>query len=157
MVKSVGKVAFLPLFFLPPLAPGPMFSKMLILVHVIVLLYPNIEQDRRGIFSKRENSLLLLSCATFPTIFVCDCRSRLKKAEYATCTSPIMHLICPANFCINFVLFLLGNTTVPREIDNNAYAKCLGAKRRTMGDVQVAYMGFQLPITKYCSQPSSDF
>ena len=44
IVKSVGKVAFLPLFFLPPPAPGPMFSKTLIrFVHVIVLLYPNIE------------------------------------------------------------------------------------------------------------------
>ena len=43
IVKSVGKVAFLPLFFLPPLDPGPMFSKTLIFVYVIVLLYPNIE------------------------------------------------------------------------------------------------------------------
>ena len=43
IVKSVGKVAFLPLFFLPPPAPGPMLSKTLIFVHVIVLLYPNIE------------------------------------------------------------------------------------------------------------------
>ena len=61
-----------------------------------------------------------------------------------------MHLICPAKFCITFVfLFLLGITAVPGEIDNNAYAKCLGAKRRTMGDVQVAYMGFRLPITNY--------
>ena len=116
IVKSVGKVAFLPLFFLPPLAPGPMLSKTLIFVHVIGLLYPNIELGKRGIFSKRENSLLLLSCTTFPTIFVCDCRSRLKKAEYATCTSPIMHLICPAKFCITFVfLFLLGIAVRPKR------------------------------------------
>ena len=36
--------------------------------------------------------------------------------EYATCTSPIMHLIC-------FSFLLRGITAVPREIENNAYAK----------------------------------
>ena len=57
IVKSVGKVAFLPVLFLPPPAPGPMLIKTLMFVRVIVLLYPNIEQGGRGIFSKRENSL----------------------------------------------------------------------------------------------------
>ena len=43
IVKSVGKVAFLNSFFLPPPAPGPMLINTLMFVHVIVLLYPNIE------------------------------------------------------------------------------------------------------------------
>ena len=41
--KSVEKVAFLISFFLPPPAPGPMLSKMLMFVRLIILLYPNIE------------------------------------------------------------------------------------------------------------------
>ena len=46
--------------------------------------------------------------------------------SYATCTSPIMHLIYPPpppilhNLCFSF---LLGDTAVPREIENNAYVK----------------------------------
>ena len=48
--------------------------------------------------------------------------------EYSTCTSPIMHLICPPpppqqkklhNLCFSFPL---GITALPREIRNNAYA-----------------------------------
>ena len=80
--EVLGRLPFLPLLFLPPPAPGPMLIKTLMFVRVIVLLYLNIEQGPgRGIFSKRENSLfselngLLLSCTTFPTTFVCDCRS----------------------------------------------------------------------------------
>ena len=53
----LGRLPFLPLLFLPPPAPGPMLIKTLMFVRVIVLLYPNIEQGGRGIFSKRENSL----------------------------------------------------------------------------------------------------
>ena len=55
--KVLGRLPFLPLLFLPPPAPGPMLIKTLMFVRVIVLLYPNIEQGGRGIFSKRENSL----------------------------------------------------------------------------------------------------
>ena len=41
-----------------------------------------------------------------------------------------MHLICPPKFCIIFVFhFSLGITAVPREIENNAYAKFWGAKK----------------------------
>ena len=50
--------------------------------------------------------------------------------EYATCTSPIMHL-----FCFSFLLG--GITAVPREIENNAYAKFWGANK--VHYVQVAY------------------
>ena len=42
--------------------------------------------------------------------------------EYATCTSPRMHLIC-------FSFLLRGITAVPREIENNAYAKFWGANK----------------------------
>ena len=48
------------------------------------------------------------------------------KCLYATFTSPIMHLICYPlpqilhNLCFSF---LLGITAVPREIENNSYAK----------------------------------
>ena len=47
--------------------------------------------------------------------------------EYATRTSPIMHLICLPTFCITFVFHfssVLGITAVPREMENNTYAKC---------------------------------
>ena len=48
IVESVGKAAtfyFFPSFPPPPLplSPGPMLSKMLMIMRVIVLLYPNIE------------------------------------------------------------------------------------------------------------------
>ena len=38
----------------------------------------------------------------------------------------------PPKFCITFV-FLLGITAVPREIENNAYAKFLGANKVRYG------------------------
>ena len=43
--------------------------------------------------------------------------------QYATSTFPIMHLICPQilrNLCFSF---LLGIKAIPREIENNSYAK----------------------------------
>ena len=41
-------------------------------------------------------------------------------------------------------VFLLDITAVPREIENDAYAKFWGQIRCIMGDVQVAYIGFVL-------------
>ena len=43
IVKSAGKVAFSTSFFPSSRAPGPMLSKTLMFVCVIVLLHPNIE------------------------------------------------------------------------------------------------------------------
>ena len=43
------------------------------------------------------------------------------------------------NLCFSF---LLGITTVPREIENNANSKFWGQIRCIMGDVQVAYTSF---------------
>ena len=40
------------------------------------------------------------------------------------------------NFCFSF---LLGITAVPRETENDVYAKFWGAIMCVMGDVQVAY------------------
>ena len=43
-------------------------------------------------------------------------------------------VICPLEFCITFVFsFLLGITAIPREIENNAYAKFWGASKVHMG------------------------
>ena len=53
----LGRLPFLLLLFLPPLAPGPMLIKMLMFVRVNVPLYPKIEYGGRGKFRKRENSL----------------------------------------------------------------------------------------------------
>ena len=52
-----------------------------------------------------------------------------------------MHLICPPpqishNLCFSF---LLGIAVVPREIENNSYAKFWGEIKCIMEDVQVAY------------------
>ena len=81
-----------------------------------------------------------VNAAQFPSRF---------SMPYATCTSPIMHLICPQkifhnqepmgswhNLCFSFPL---GITAVPREIKNNAYAKFAGQIRRIMGYVQVPH------------------
>ena len=64
IVKSVGKAAIFYLLFsrLSP-APGPMLSKTLMFVPVIVLLYSNIKYaggrgGGREIFSKRERKTL---------------------------------------------------------------------------------------------------
>ena len=60
---------------------------------------------------------------------------------YATCTSPIMHFICPPpqilhNLCFSF---LLGITAVPREIENNAYTKFWGANKVEMCKWRIAF------------------
>ena len=55
--------------------------------------------------------------------------------NYATSTIPIMHLICPPKFCMTFVFhFSLGITAVPREIENNAYAKFGGTNKVHYGE-----------------------
>ena len=61
---------------------------------------------------------------------------------YATSTFPIMHLInLPQKFCITVIFsFLLGITAIPREIENNAYAKLLGANKVHYG--KVAYIQY---------------
>ena len=45
IVISVGKAPFFTSFFLPSPAPGPVLSKTLMFVRVIVLSYPNIKMD----------------------------------------------------------------------------------------------------------------
>ena len=74
----------------------------------------------------------------------------LKSTLLAISTFLIMHLICTPppppptqkkeknfrNLCFSF---LLGITGVPREIENNAYAKFGEQIRCIMGDVEVAY------------------
>ena len=51
------------------------------------------------------------------------------KSPYATSTFPIMRLICPQILHSLCFSFLLGITAVPREIENNAYAKFWGANK----------------------------
>ena len=48
------------------------------------------------------------------------------------------------NLCFSF---LLGFTTVPREIENKGCAKFWGVEKCIMGDVQVAYEPFQINKT----------
>jgi len=48
---------------------------------------------------------------------------------FAISTSPIIHLVCPPKFCITFFPFLLGVTVIPRETEDNAYAKFWGANK----------------------------
>ena len=90
---------------------------------------PSGEKEKesvRGTMGRRktEEGRLFPSSPLAPSIF------RL----YATSPSPIMHLICPPphppkilhNLCFSF---LLGITAVPREIENNAYAKVWGTNK----------------------------
>ena len=79
------------------------------------------------------------------TVYSCDHRP----GQYATSTFPIMHFICllpsppPKNMFHNLCFsFLLGITAVPREIENNAYAKFEEQMRCIMGNVEVAYCNF---------------
>ena len=59
-----------------------------------------------------------------------------------------MHLICPAKFCITFVFYFYWVLQhVPREIDNNAYAKFSGAKKVHYGRCESGVYG--LPTTDY--------
>ena len=66
--------------------------------------------------------------------------------SYATCTSPIMYLICPPKFCITFVLHFSWVLQASREklkiILMQIFFGGGGGKGQTrciMGDVQVAY------------------
>ena len=44
--------------------------------------------------------------------------------HFATCTSPIMHLIPPPNFCISIVFLISrGRAVIPRGNKNKSYAK----------------------------------
>ena len=57
-------------------------------------------------------------------------RSHARFLLFATCTSPIMHLICPPKFCITFVFHFSGVLQPSQEkLKNNAYAKFLGANK----------------------------
>ena len=91
--------------------------------------WPSGEKEKESVRGtmgrgKTEEGRLFPSSPLAPSIF------RL----YATSTSPIMHLICPPpqppqilhNLCFSF---LLGITAVPREIENNAYAKVWGTNK----------------------------
>ena len=99
----LGRLPFLPLLFLLPPAPGPMLIKTLIFVHLIVLLYPNIEYGGRGIFSERENSLFsglkwttIKLYKTFPTTFVCDCSPWfINSPKSVVCRSAVRVLYWP--------------------------------------------------------------
>jgi len=48
---------------------------------------------------------------------------------FAISTSPIIHPVCPPKFCITFFPFLLGVTVIPRETEDNAYAKFWGVNK----------------------------
>ena len=57
-------------------------------------------------------------------------------SQYATCTSPIMHLICQPKILHNLsfsFLLRLSITAIPREIENNTYAKFLGRNKGHYG------------------------
>ena len=74
-------------------------------------------------FQRAQNCLTMPAPSTFDPIMYVP-----RRLLYATCTSPIMHLICPPKFCITFVfLFLLGITAIPREIENIACEQAFGS------------------------------
>ena len=45
------------------------------------------------------------------------------KDTFAIYTSPVICLVCPQRFVNLFLKFILDITVVPREIEDNAYAK----------------------------------
>ena len=81
--KVLGRLPSLPLLFLPPPASGPMLIKNVNDVNVCACNCSVISQNwirgdggylakQKTLFFQDWNGLLL-SCATFPTAFVCDC------------------------------------------------------------------------------------
>ena len=64
----------------------------------------------------------------------------ITKKIYATCTSPIMHLICPPKILHKHALFSisLGTAVIPRRNEKQRVMQNLGGQIRCiMGDVQV--------------------
>ena len=49
-------------------------------------------------------------------------------AKYATCTSPIMHLICPQNFASALFSVSLGTAVIPRRNEKQRLCKIFGGK-----------------------------
>ena len=58
-----------------------------------------------------------------------------ESGKFTICTSPIIHLVCPPPQILHTLCFsfLLGITAVPREIENNAFAKFGGANKVHFG------------------------
>ena len=66
--------------------------------------------------------------------------SFISSSSYATCTSPIMHLICPPKFCISIVFnFSWDGCICPGEMKNKGYAKFWGTNKVHYGSEQLAY------------------
>ena len=69
-------------------------------------------------------------------------RSQTLKKNDATCTSPIMHLICPQKFCISIIFNFFGTAIISRRNEKHHERLCKigggGANKvMIMGDVQV--------------------
>ena len=65
---------------------------------------------------------------------------RGEKKIYATCTSPIKHLICPPKFCTTFVFHFSWVLQPSQEKLKTMLMQNFGGQIRCiMGDVQVAY------------------
>ena len=96
-------------------------EKLKTLLHMIVFLKHDQLIQTEGLIENFTHALNFANCYV---------ESRQCQTLYDTCTYPIMHLIPPHlsrsdlhDLCFSF---LLGVTAVPREIENNAYAKFWG-------------------------------
>ena len=82
---------------------------------------------------------------------------RGEKKKYATCTSPIKHLICPPKFCITFV-FHFSRVLQPSQGKlKTMLTQNFGRQIRCiMGDVQVAYKAlfFSFPRLAIRARPT---
>ena len=65
----------------------------------------------------------------FPAAFIVQLYNKFFQFLYATCTSPIMHLICPPKFCTTSIFISPGYNSRPKRNENNAYAKFWGANK----------------------------
>ena len=54
--------------------------------------------------------------------------ARVRGPLHATCTSPIMHLICPPKFCISIVFNSSWTAKIPRRNENKGYADFWGGR-----------------------------
>ena len=68
-------------------------------IHYVTFRVFSILPDRIYSFYCPSWKLYIINLCLFVYIF----NFKFERGTYATCTSPIMHLICPPTFCITFV------------------------------------------------------
>ena len=113
-----------------------------------VFHFPWQRSSHRNVLRNYSNDNILMGRG-------CDKDLFTTQIEYATCTSPLMHLICPPKFCQPLFFISAGYYSCPKRNWKQCLCKLLGwgQMRCIMEDVQVAYANF---LREWYSSPTSD-